>query len=146
HPRTRRRRQDPPGHRPGPHRHPPPPHRPHDPRRTAVQTPQSRPPGQHHRSRTPPAGRHRHPHPGRLRLTPLQEPAPTDSYEHPANGPRKKPTIVPSTRPPDEWVTLMSAPPLAQSAVDRLPPTCHELIVEGESYRKRQRPSPPQLD
>jgi hypothetical protein len=35
----------------------------------------------------------------------------------------------------------MSDPLLAQSAVDRLTSTSHELIVEGESYRRRQRPS-----
>ncbi len=37
----------------------------------------------------------------------------------------------------------MSDPLLAQSAVDRLASTCHELIVEGESYRRRQRPAIP---
>jgi DNA replication protein DnaC len=79
-------------------------------------------------------------------LTPLDETATTDFYELTVNRHRKKTTIVTSNRTPDEWVTLMSDPLLAQSAVDRLTSTCHELIVEGESYRKRQRPSPPQLD
>ncbi len=32
---------------------------------------------------------------------------------------------------------------LAQSAVDRLTSTCYELIIEGDSYRKRQRPARP---
>jgi len=79
-------------------------------------------------------------------LTPLDETATTDFYELTVNRHRKKTTIVTSNRTPDEWVTLMSDPLLAQSAVDRLTSTCHELIVEGESYRHRQRPTRPQLD
>ena len=34
----------------------------------------------------------------------------------------------------------MSDPLLAQSAVDRLVATSYELVIEGESYRRRQRP------
>ena len=40
----------------------------------------------------------------------------------------------------------MTDPLLAQSAIDRLTSTCHELIVEGDSYRRRQRPAPPTVD
>jgi hypothetical protein len=40
----------------------------------------------------------------------------------------------------------MTDPLLAQSAIDRLTSTCHELIVEGDSYRRRQRPPAPQVD
>jgi hypothetical protein len=36
---------------------------------------------------------------------------------------------------------MMADPLLAQSAVDRLVSTCHELVVEGDSYRRRQRPT-----
>ena len=73
-------------------------------------------------------------------LTPLDETATADFYELTVARHRKNPTIVTSNRTPDEWVTLLSDPLLAQSAVDRLTSTCHELIIEGESYRRRQRP------
>jgi len=43
-------------------------------------------------------------------------------------------------RDPSEWIALMSDPLLAQSAIDRLVATSYELLIEGESYRRRQRP------
>ena len=36
---------------------------------------------------------------------------------------------------------MMSDPLLAQSAVDRLTSTSHELVIEGQSYRRRQKPT-----
>jgi DNA replication protein DnaC len=73
-------------------------------------------------------------------LTPLDDTATTDFYELTVARHRKNATIITSNRTPDEWLALMHDQLLAQSAVDRLTSACHELIVEGESYRKRQRP------
>jgi DNA replication protein DnaC len=50
-------------------------------------------------------------------------------------------TVVTSNRTPEEWLPIMADPLLAQSAVDRLASTAHELIIEGESYRRRQKPT-----
>jgi DNA replication protein DnaC len=49
-------------------------------------------------------------------------------------------TIVTSDRDPSEWLTLMADPLLAQSAVDRLKSAAWELVIEGTSYRQRQKP------
>ncbi|MGH3228138.1 MAG: ATP-binding protein [Streptosporangiaceae bacterium] len=76
-------------------------------------------------------------------LQALDETATTDFYELTVARHSTKATIVTSNRTPDEWIPLMSDTLLAQSAVDRLTAGSHELIVEGESYRRRQRP---QLD
>jgi DNA replication protein DnaC len=64
-----------------------------------------------------------------------------DFYELVVERHQKTATVVTSNRSPDESLALMADPLLAQSAVDRLTSTAHELIVEGESYRRRQRPS-----
>ncbi|HEX5994269.1 MAG TPA: IS21-like element helper ATPase IstB [Jiangellales bacterium] len=64
-----------------------------------------------------------------------------DFYELVVERHQKTATVVTSNRSPDEWLALMADPLLAQSAVDRLTSTAHELIVEGDSYRRRQRPT-----
>jgi DNA replication protein DnaC len=79
-------------------------------------------------------------------LQPLDATATADFYELTVSRHRKHATIVTSNRDPSEWLALMTDPLLAQSAVDRLTSTCHELIVEGESYRRRQRPAHTKLD
>lgn len=64
-----------------------------------------------------------------------------DFYELVVERHHKAATVLTSNRTPDEWLALMADPLLAQSAVDRLTSTCHELVIEGESYRRRQRPT-----
>lgn len=49
-------------------------------------------------------------------------------------------TIVTSNREPVEWLAVMTDPLLAQSAIDRLQSAAYELVVEGDSYRQRQKP------
>lgn len=49
-------------------------------------------------------------------------------------------TIVTSNRDPVEWLGFMADPLLAQSAIDRLQSAAHEIVLEGESYRRRQKP------
>ena len=44
-----------------------------------------------------------------------------------------------SNREPAEWMSMMSDALLAQSAIDRLTSGAHTLIIEGPSYRQRNR-------
>lgn len=64
----------------------------------------------------------------------------TDFYELCVERHQKASTVITSNREASEWLAMMDDPLLAQSAIDRLTSTCHELVVEGESYRQRQRP------
>jgi len=53
---------------------------------------------------------------------------------------RHSSTVVTSNRTIDEWIALFDDPILAQSALDRLAHNAYPLVIEGESFRKRQRP------
>jgi DNA replication protein DnaC len=66
-----------------------------------------------------------------------------DFYELVVQRHRNAATVVTSNREPAEWLAMMADPLLAQSAVDRLVSTAHELVIEGESYRRRQKPTTP---
>jgi DNA replication protein DnaC len=74
-------------------------------------------------------------------LQPLGPAETADFYELCVERHQRASTVVTSNRTPEEWLSMMTDPLLAQSAVDRLVSTAHELIIEGESYRRRQKPS-----
>jgi DNA replication protein DnaC len=76
-----------------------------------------------------------------LALQALDATETADFYELIVERHHKAATVVTSNRDPSEWIALMSDPLLAQSAIDRLIATTYELVIEGESYRRRQRPA-----
>jgi DNA replication protein DnaC len=50
-------------------------------------------------------------------------------------------TLLTSNREPIDWLGQLADPLLAQSAIDRLQSSAYELVIEGESYRRRQKPT-----
>ena len=64
----------------------------------------------------------------------------SDFYEVVIERHRRASTIVTSNRSIEEWIPLFDDPILAQSALDRLAHNAYQLVIEGESYRSRQRP------
>jgi DNA replication protein DnaC len=79
-------------------------------------------------------------------LQPLDAADTTDVYELIVERHRAAATVVTSNREPIEWLGLMADPLLAQSAIDRLQSAAYELVLEGESYRRRQKPGLTPLD
>ena len=74
-------------------------------------------------------------------LQPLDATETSDFYQLCVERHQRAATVVTSNRTAEEWLSVMADPLLAQSAVDRLASTAYELIIEGESYRRRQKPS-----
>lgn len=73
-------------------------------------------------------------------LTPLDVTDTNTFYELVVERHRQGATVLTSNRDPSEFLAQMADPLLAQSAVDRLQSAAYELVIEGESYRKRQKP------
>ncbi len=64
----------------------------------------------------------------------------SDFYEVVLERHRRASTLVTSNRAIDEWIPLFDDPVLAQSALDRLAHNAYQVVLKGESYRKRQHP------
>ena len=63
-----------------------------------------------------------------------------DIYEIVIERHRRSSTILTSNRSVEEWVPLFDDPILAQSALDRLAHNAYHVVIEGDSYRRRQMP------
>jgi len=74
---------------------------------------------------------------GLRRLDALQS---SDLYELIIERHKQASTLFTSNRGVEEWIPLFDDPILAQSALDRLAHNAHQVVVDGESYRKRQGP------
>lgn len=74
-------------------------------------------------------------------LRKLTSTASSDLYEVLIGRHKRASTIVTSNRTVDEWIPLFDDPILGQSALDRLAHNAHQVVMEGDSYRKHQGPS-----
>jgi len=74
---------------------------------------------------------------GLHRLTAQQS---NDLYELVIERHRRSSFVFTSNRSVDEWLGLFDDPILGNSALDRLANGAHQLVIEGPSYRARQRP------
>lgn len=73
-------------------------------------------------------------------LQPLDATETADLYDLVVERHHRASTVVTSNRDPSEWLAVMADPLLAQSAVDRLKSAAWELVIEGASYREREKP------
>ena len=75
-----------------------------------------------------------------LALRPLDAMETADLYELVTARHQTGSMIVTSNRAPEEWLAMLADPLHAQALVDRFCNNAYDLVIEGESYRKRQKP------
>ena len=73
-------------------------------------------------------------------LTASDAAATSDFYDLIVERHRRASTAITSNRDPAEWLALLGDQLLAQSAIDRFSSAAFELVIDGESYRDRQKP------
>jgi hypothetical protein len=66
-----------------------------------------------------------------------------DAYDIFTERHRSGSIVVTSNRGPDEWLATFADPVRAQSAIDRFTTNSYDLVMEGESYRRRLKPKLP---
>lgn len=64
----------------------------------------------------------------------------SDLYEIVTARHRLASMVVTSNRDPEEWLAQLGDPLHGQALVDRFSNNAYDLVIEGESYRKRQKP------
>ena len=64
-----------------------------------------------------------------------------DIYEIMVDRHRCGSVIITSNRGPDEWLVTFADPVRAQAAVDRFTNNAYDFVIDGESYRARQKPT-----
>ncbi len=73
-------------------------------------------------------------------LTPVQA---DDLYELTSErAANRRPLILTSNRAPTDWYPLFPNPVVAESLLDRLINTSHQILIDGPSYRPHKRPRP----
>ena len=74
-------------------------------------------------------------------LDAMDAPESRDAYEIFLERHRAGSMIVVSNRGPDEWLATFADPVRAQGAIDRFTNSAYDLVIEGESYRTRLKPT-----
>jgi DNA replication protein DnaC len=74
-------------------------------------------------------------------LSPLDATETADLYDLVVERHHRASTVVTSNRDPSEWLAVMANALLAQSTIDRMKSAAWELVIEGASYRDREKPT-----